>query len=286
MILFPPAVRFMMLSALGFALMSASVKLVSGWGIPVLEIVAARSLVSLAISYVDIQRKGLSVWGNHKPLLMARGLFGAFSLMCVFYSVTTLQLAQATVLQYTYPAFTAVLALIFLKERIQLSTITCLIMSFIGLLVVVGPNMDGDALVEIPWLSLAAALTGAFGSACAYVIVRRLSRSEDSSVIIFYFPLIALPISLLLLGSDFVMPGLKEIAILVLIGIFTQIGQVGLTKAMACEEAGKASAYAYIQVVFAAVLGLFLFGETPSLWTVLGGLIIIMGALVNTLWKR
>jgi len=55
-------------------------------------------------------------------------------------------------------------------------------------------------------LSIVIALLGAFGSAVAYVIVKRLSASEDSSVIIFYFPLIALPLSVLLLGDDFVVP--------------------------------------------------------------------------------
>lgn len=61
---FPLGVRYMILSALGFALMSASVKYVSVHGIPLFEIVAARALVSLIISYLDVKRKGISVWGT------------------------------------------------------------------------------------------------------------------------------------------------------------------------------------------------------------------------------
>lgn len=282
----PPAVRYMLLSALGFALMTACVKAVSGYGIPVLEIVAARALVSLLLSYLDVKRKGLSVWGNNKPLLVARGVMGVLALVCVYYSVTTLPLAEATILQYTHPAFTAILALLFLKERLQLSTIVCIALSFIGLAVMTQPDFSAGLVTGLPVLSVMAALAGAIGSSIAYVLVRKLSQTEDASVIIFYFPLIALPFSVLLLGDGFVMPDPEALLLLVLVGIFTQVGQIGLTKAMAAEKAGKASAYAYVQVVFSAILGLVFFAEIPTLWTLVGGALIISAALYNALSRK
>lgn len=283
---FSPAVRYMLLSALGFALMSACVKAVSGYGIPVLEIVAARALVSLLLSYLDVKRKRLSVWGLNKPLLMGRGIVGAVALVCVYYSLTTLPLAEATILQYTHPAFTAILALLFLKERLQLTTIVCIGMSFIGLLVMTQPDFSTGLVTGLPVLSVIAALCGALGSAIAYVMVRKLSQTEDASVIIFYFPLIALPVSVVLLGDDFVMPNLEALVLLILVGIFTQVGQIGLTKAMAAEKAGKASAYAYVQVVFSAILGVVFFAEIPTLWTLVGGGLIISAALFNALSRK
>lgn len=281
-----PAVRYMLLSALGFALMTACVKAVSGYGIPVLEIVAARSLVSLLLSYLDVKRKRLSVWGEDRPLLVARGVIGAIALVCVYYSVTTLPLAEATILQYTHPAFTAVLALLFLKERLQRSTILCIGLSFIGLLVMTQPDFSAGLVTGLPGLSVMAALAGALGSSIAYVLVRKLSQTEDASVIIFYFPLIALPVSVVLLGDDFVMPNLEALLLLILVGIFTQVGQIGLTKAMAAEQAGKASVYAYVQVVFSAILGVVFFAEIPTLWTLLGGGLIISAALFNALSRK
>ncbi|MCV6587706.1 MAG: DMT family transporter [Marinobacterium sp.] len=282
----PVAVRYMLLSALGFALMAACVKMVGAYGIPVLEIVAARALVSLALSYIDVRRKRISIWGENHLLLFARGMVGALALICVYYSVTTLPLAEATVLQYTYPAFTALIAWLFLQESVQRATLACIALSLIGVLVMVQPGSLMEAGAELPLFSVAAALLGALGSAIAYVLVRRLSQSEDASVIIFYFPLIALPVSLLLLGSDFVIPSGQAIFLLLLVGIFTQVGQIGLTKAMAAEKAGKVSAYAYVQVIFSALLGLVLFSELPTVWTLLGGALIIGGALINALWKR
>ncbi|HDM8234079.1 TPA: DMT family transporter [Vibrio campbellii] len=277
----PIGVRFMVLSAFGFALMSATVKHVSLHGIPVFEIVAARALVSLVISYLDVKRKGISVWGNNKPLLFARGAVGTMALMCVYYSVTTLPLAEATIFQYIHPVFTALLAVFFLKERIQFSTFICIALCLLGLYVMVRPETSPDAEHALPMFSVMIAILGAFGSSIAYVIVRKLSQTEDSSVIIFYFPLVALPASILLIGDQFVMPDLYLTMMLVLVGVFTQIGQLGLTKAMQTQEAGKASAYSYVQIIFSVILGIVFFGELPSAWTYLGGALIVTGALIN-----
>jgi len=282
----PMSVWYMLLSALGFALMAACVKEVSGLGIPVLEIVAARAIVSGIISYADIKRKNISMWGNNKTLLIARGTVGSFALMFVYYAVTTLPLAEATVLQYLHPVFTAVLALFFLKEVIQRSTITCIIISLLGLFIIIQPNLQLDSGVQYPWISIGAGILGAFGSAVAYIIIKKLTKTDDSSVIIFYFPMVALPISLIMLGSDFVVPSLAATALLILVGIFTQVGQVGLTKALNSADASKATAYSYVQVLFSVFIGWVYFSEVPILTTIIGGSLIMLGALINVLWKR
>ncbi|MGR5269475.1 DMT family transporter [Vibrio astriarenae] len=282
----PTGVKFMLLSAMGFALMSACVKYVSTHGIPVFEIVAARALVSLILSYLDVKRKRISIWGNNRKLLLARGTVGTMALMCVYYSVTTLPLAEATILQYVHPVSTALLGLLFLKERIQLPTLICIALCLLGLFVIVQPNMAGNHAEDLPLFSVGIALLGAMGSSIAYIIVRKLSRTEDSSVIIFYFPLVALPTSILLTWNDFVMPSLYLTFMLVLIGIFTQIGQYGLTKAMQTQAAGQASAYSYIQIVFSALIGVWVFNEIPSIWTYMGGGLIVTGALINVFGRQ
>jgi len=283
--LMPVSVWYMLLSALGFALMSACVKEVSTYGIPVLEIVAARAIVSAFISYADIKRKKISPWGNNKPLLIARGATGAIALMFVYYAVTTLPLAEATVLQYSHPVFTVFLAVVLLKETVERSTFLCIFISLIGLGVMVMPNIQGNTM-SYSWLSIGAGLLGAFGSAAAYVMVKKLTKTEDSSVIVFYFPFIALPISIILLGNDFVMPTLPALGLLLLVGVFTQIGQVGLTKALHSADANKATAYAYVQVVFSVLIGWLYFGEMPILTTIIGGGLVVAGALINVIWKR
>lgn len=279
--LIPVSARFMLLSALGFSLMSVSVKYVSNVGIPVFEIVAARGLVSLVISVADVKRKQIALWGNNKLLLLLRGIVGTFALICVFYVLTTLPLAEATLLQYVHPIFTVALAVFFLKERIQRSTLICILFCLLGLFVMVIPGQGNEWADNLPLFSVFIALIGAFCSSIAYVLIRKLSQTEDSSVIIFYFPLVALPVSVCLLHGEFVMPDVCTTLVLISVGIFTQIGQYGLTKAMKVQAAGKVSAYSYVQIVLATIFGILFFGEIPSLWTYIGGILIVSGALIN-----
>lgn len=283
----PISAWYMLLSAFSFALMAVCVKIANtNYQIPVLEIVAARAFVSVIISYVDIRHKKISVWGNNTPWLIARGTVGAFALIFVYYAISTLPLAEATILQYLHPAFTALLALFFLKEHIQRSTMLCILLGLIGLSIMIHPNFIHENTQHYSWISIAAGVLGAFGSAVAYIIVKKLTKTDDSSVIIFYFPIIALPISLLLLGNDFVIPSLAATGVLVLVGVFTQVGQVGLTKALHSADANKATAYAYVQVIFSILIGWIFFSEMPAFTTIIGGTFIMIGALINVLWKR
>lgn len=283
----PLGMRYMLLSAFGFAVMSVFVKLASAEGIPVLEIVAARALVSLFLSYADIRRKRITTFGTNKGLLFLRGLVGSFALVCVYYSITHLPLAEATVLQYLYPVITAALALFFLNEKLHWTLVLSIILSFSGVLLIVRPDfLFGELAPELSYFAVLSGLLGAFGSAAAYVLVRKLSQVEDPSVIVFYFPLIALPFSLLLLGDDFVVPSLKACGFLIMVGIFTQIGQICLTKALQAETAGRATAFSYAQVVFATLFGWALFDEVPDLWFACGALLILSGFLVNLLLKQ
>ncbi len=281
----PLGARYMIVSALAFSVMSLFVKLVGEKGLPVLEIVAARSVVSLVISYISLQRLGISLLGQRRVLLFARGLAGFIALNCVFYALTHLPLAEATVLQYLHPMFTAVLAFVFLKERFSVATLACIVISFIGLLFVVRPDIAFSTLSQpLDEIAVLAALAGAFGSAVAYVLVRSLGKTEHPLVIVFYFPLVSLPFSVLMLWDDFIMPQGTTWFYLLAVGISTQVGQVALTRAMQTETASRATSFAYLQVVFAIILGGVFYQETPNAGTLVGAGFIILAAYLNVIW--
>ena len=82
------------------------------------------------------------------------------------------------------------------------------------------------------------------------------------------------------------MASLPVLGLLILVGIFTQIGQIGLTKALHCEDASKATAYSYVQVIFSLMIGWLIFDEITLVTTLLGGALIITGAMINIFWKR
>jgi len=273
----------MVISALGFALMGALVKLAGARGFPVLEIIAARALISLGISVWDARRKGIDLLGTHRGLLFARGFVGFLALMCVYTSVIHLPLAEATLLQYTHPIFTVLFALVALGENVSRNTLICIALSLMGLLVVIQPDtFFGGSKTALHPTYTALGLLGAAGSGAAYVIVRKLAPIEDSSVIILYFPLVCLPAAILLGWDTFVIPVGIDWLVLLGVGVFTQLGQWGLTKGLALHNAGAVVAFSYIQVPIAGLLGVLLFSETPSITTAIGGALIILGALLNS----
>lgn len=275
-----PGVRAMALSALAFSAMTALVKLV-GTRLPSQEIVLARALVALALSWALLRRAGVPPLGTRRGLLLLRGVLGFAGLSCVFYAVTRLPLAEATVIQYLHPVFTALLAAVFLRERVGAGLAVAVATSLAGVVLVARPaSLFGLDARGFEPLALAAAFGGAFASACAYVVVRRLAREEHPLVIVLYFPLVTVPAALPFVVRDFVLPRGLEWAGLLGVGVLAQVGQVALTRGMQHEPAGRATALSYLQVPFAALFGLLLFGNVPDAPAVLGAALVLLGSLL------
>ena len=276
-----PGPRYMVISALAFALMGSLVKLAGEMAIPLLQIIFVRALVSVVLSLWDLRRVGVNPLGHRRGLLLARGLSGFLALMGVFYALMHLPLAQATVLQYLHPVFTALLAFLFLWERPSAATLCCVLLSLIGLGYMVSPYWASTASLDGSHLALLAGLGGAFGSGVAYTLVRKLIATEHPSVIVLYFPLVCIPGTLMLGAGDFIWPTATGWLILAGIGCFTQLGQVALTKAMQWDSASRATSLSYIQILFAASLGWCFFAETPTMATFIGSGFILLGAAIS-----
>ena len=270
-----PAGGWMLLSALAFSLMVVGVKQV-GDRLPIAEVVLARALVSLALSYGMARRMGVNPWGRQRGLLLLRGLVGSAALFCVYAAVVHLPLAAATVLQYLYPTFTALLAWLLLGERLGRRVLAAMGLGWLGVLLVAQPT--ASAALPTTWVLVAVA--GALLTAVAYVSVRRLAESEHPAVIIFYFPLVAVPMSLPLVLLEPVLPTPGELPWLVAVGVFTQVGQVGLTRALTLLPAARATAISYVQVGFAALWGWWIFGESINLPTAIGAVLILIATLI------
>ncbi len=269
-----PGVRYMILSALAFSAMAVCVKQASV-RLPTAEIVLARALISIALSAAGLRWAGVAPLGRSRGLLILRGLLGFAGLHCVFYAIGHLPLAEATVLQYLHPLFTALLALRLLGESIGRGLALGVAISFAGVLLVTGYSGPGLALDPF---AVGVAIAGAFFSGCAYVVVRRLSGSEHPLVIVLYFPMVTVPATLPFVLADPVLPIGADWLWLLGVGAAAQVGQVALTRGMTHEPAGRATALSYLQVVFAAGWGAALFGELPGPGTWIGASLVLLGS--------
>lgn len=276
---------YMIISALAFAVMAALVKEASQLGIPLLQIIFVRALISVVLSLADIVRARVHPLGHHRWLLLGRGASGFLALIGVFYALTHLSMAQATVLQYLHPVFTAILAVVFLNEYPSKATLTCIALSLLGLVVMMSPYWNTTDTIPVSIWPALAGLAGAFGSGLAYTMVRKLVATEHPSVIVLYFPMVCIPGALLLGGVDFIWPTTSGWWVLLGVGCFTQLGQLALTKAMQLNTASRVTSLSYVQIVFAGLLGWWIFGEVPMQTTFLGGGLILLGAAI-TAWMQ
>ncbi len=265
---------YMAASALGFSAMSVLVKLASP-RIPTGEIVLARAIVTLVISWVMLQRAGLIPWGTNRRGLIFRGFLGFGGLAGYYAALALLPLADATTIQQIVPLLTAFLAWRVLGERVGWATAFALACGIAGVLVIVHPSGAGT-----DPRGVAIALGAAVCSAIAYVTVRQLSKREHPLVIVFYFPLVATPLAIPWALADWVTPSPLDVVLLLAIGITTQVGQVFLTMGLAIERVGRATVVGYLQIVFAILWQLAIFGDFPTLATLGGAALIIGGTLV------
>lgn len=274
----PVGVRYMLAAAFCFSVMSLLVK-VAGQRLPTMEVVFSRSLVTLVITWGMLRRWGVAPWGGERKLLVLRALFGFAAVSCFFYGVTHLPLAEVTVIQYTNPVFTALIAALALGERLRPVESGGVALSLAGVVLVARPGFLFGQATSLDPLAVTVAVAGAVLSASAYVTVRRLGRSEHPLVIVFYFALVAT------VGSALFLPGAPwptawEWATLAGVGLSAQGGQLFMTLGLREERAGRAMSVGYVQIVFAAVWGVLFFGEFPDAWGLAGTGLVLVGTFV------
>lgn len=277
---FPLGLRYMAGAALAFSVMSLLVK-VAGQRLPSQEMVMVRAVITLALSAWAVRQAGVSPWGtpDRRGLLVLRGIVGFLALSCFYHSIVHLPLADATVIQYTNPVFAGLLAVPFLGERLRRREVMSVLVSMAGVALVMRPSFlfgHGHALDAT---TVAIGLLGAMCSATAYITVRKLGTTEHAAVIVFYFSLVSVVAAVPTALSDAIWPTPREWLVLLGIGVTTQLGQIALTHGLRLERAGRATATAYLQIVFAALWGILFFAELPDWGTFLGAALIVGSTL-------
>lgn len=275
-----PGIRYMIAGAFFFSLMSLAVKL-AGQRMPSQQIVLVRGALNVAFTYAMLRSAGVYLWGSRPRVLVLRGLLGFAALSCFYYGLIHLPLADATVLQYTNPVWTGLLAAWLLGERMKPVEGALVVASLAGVVLIARPAMlFGTDAPSLDPVAVAVALIGAVFSAAAYVTVRQLGRTEHPLVIVFYFTLVTVPASLpgVVIAGPVLPQGIEWLALLG-VGLTAQAGQVYLTRGLQIEPAGRATAVGYLQIVFAGVWGAAFFAEYPDGWAVAGALLVLVSTL-------
>ncbi len=264
---------FMLVSALGFAIMSAFVKLAGD--LPVWEKVFFRNLVSLFISWYSITTTHKIYWGQsvNRKFLAGRALTGLIGMVMYFYALDRMLLADANMLVTLSPFFVTLFAWVILKEKRTPVQLPALIVLFAASLLIIKPRFD---LAVIPAL---VAFLSAVTTGISHTLVRFMGNKEKPDTIIFYFSLISTIIIFPFIMVNFVMPDTMQWIFLLATGIFAAVGQFGLTYAYRNAPASKVTVFNFSGIVFSGALGFLIWGEISDYMSIAGAVLILCTAV-------
>ena len=271
---------FILLAAFGFSLMTFFVR-ISG-DLPTMQKVFFRNSVALIVAVsVMIRSKEKIVVGKGNRLgLFLRCFFGTTGVICNFYAIDRLGIADANMLNKLSPFFAILLSIVILKEIPNKFDIITTVIAFIGALFIIRPT--GAVSSFFPAIM---GLIGGFGAGAAYVFVRKISNNGvKTPVIVASFSLFSCLVTLPFLIFDYSPMSLKQLGFLVMAGVAASLGQFSITTTYKYAPTKEISVFDYTHVIFAALLGFAFFGEIPVALSFVGYGIIITVAVIR--WNR
>lgn len=256
-------------SAFCFALMNMFVRLAGD--LPPIEKSFFRNIVAAVIAAAMLLReRGSFKWQKGSlPGLIARSVFGTMGILCNFYAIDHLVLADASMLNKLSPFFAVIFSYIILRERVTLFQGLMVVTAFIGSMFIIKPT---PALLNPASL---VGLCGGLGAGAAYTMVRKLTEAgERKTYIVFFFSVFSCLVTLPYLIFNFHPMTIAQLIILICAGVSAAGGQFTITAAYSYAPAREISVFDYTQIIFAAALGWFVFGQIPDGFSVIGYVII------------
>jgi drug/metabolite transporter (DMT)-like permease len=274
-------ILYMLIASIAFGFMNLSVKMIGHMHVS--QVVFFRAVVQIVLGLAVLIQQRQSPFGKNPKMLFMRGFFGSMGLLCYFYTLQKMPLGNAIVIHYLSPILTTLLALALGDEIVKPRQWLFFGLSFLGVVVVNGLSS------QVTWFGILAGLGGAVFSAFAYNTIRRLKGIENPNVVVFYFPLVTLPMSLLypaFITDAWRMPIHNEWFWLLVTGVATQIGQFFMTRAYQEDATSRVSAISYAGVIWATAVGVFIFAESYSIWQFVGIALVLMGMILNLIFTK
>lgn len=269
-------VFYIIVSAFCFALMNMFVRLAGD--LPSIQKSFFRNVVAMVFAAAILFKNRIPFCcrqGNFW-LLALRSAAGTIGILCNFYAVDHLVLADASMLNKMSPFFAILFSLWFLKEKISLTQTACVLGAFLGSLCIIKPTF-----ANVDLTAALIGLIGGIGAGAAYTCVRKLGRrGEKSPLIVFFFSTFSCLVTLPWILFDYHPMTFVQLASLLYAGLSAAGGQFAITAAYTHAPAREISVYDYSQVIFSALLGLIVFGQAPDWLSVLGYVVICSMAVL------
>ncbi|XP_036936827.1 solute carrier family 35 member G1 [Acanthopagrus latus] len=273
------------LSTVFFSIIALLVKTIQG--VHAIEISAIRCFFQMLFTapLLIYHKTGFLGPREKRKYLVFRGFVGSNAMILLFYAVQQMPLADATVIMFSNPVFTSLLAWIFLKERCTIWDLVFMVFTLTGVILIARPPfIFGDHLRGIEGnytnhiKGTIAAFAGAVGAAFTYVVLRKIGKSVHYYLSVWYYAVIGFIeciITVSVLGEWKIPSCGRDRWLLMLIAVLGIAGQSFLTKALQIEKAGPVALVRTVDVVLAFLFQFIFFNRAPTWWSLGGALFVV-----------
>lgn len=261
---------YIIMAGFFFSLMTFFVK-ISG-NLPTMQKAFFRNAVAAVVAGATLLRskEGFHIKRSSWPYLFMRCACGTSGVICNFYAIDKLGLADSNMLNKLSPFFAIIMSVFVLHEVADKVEWTTVVIAFVGALFVIKPSFNFDAVYGL------IGLLGGLGAGVAYTFVRKLgTMGERGPIIVFCFSFFSCIVLFPPLVLNYAPMTNRQLLCLLLAGAAAAGGQFSITKAYTKAPAKEISVFDYSQILFAALLGFFFLGELPDVYSILGYFIII-----------
>jgi drug/metabolite transporter (DMT)-like permease len=285
------AILLKLASVFLFAIMSAAVRWL-GDRVPVGESVFFRSAMGIIPVVVFYAWRGelATVVRTKRPLgHLGRGMISVVSMFLNFAALARLPLMDATAIGFAAPLFTVALAALLLKERVQIHRWAAVTIGFAGVIVMLWPYLNLSHLVSAgsaaSTVGAVCALGSCFTGAASVIQTRRLTDSETTASIVFYFSFFSASFSAVTLPFAWHTPNAMELLALFSLGILGGSAQILLTASYRWAPASVVAPFDYTAMLWAFLIGFWLFDEVPTVHVFVGSVIVVASGLY-VIWRE
>ena len=277
-------------SVLVFIVMAALIKSTAAH-VPAGETVFFRSAFAIPVIVVWLALRRELTTGFHAQNPVGhvwRGLMGTLAMGLGFAGLGYLPLPEVTAIGYAAPILVVVFAAMFLGEEVRLFRLASVALGLSGVLIVLSPRLtvlSGEVASHREAFGAMLVLGGAIFAALAQVFVRKLVVNEKTAAIVFWFSLTATILSLATIPFGWVVPTPTEAVTLISAGLLGGVGQILLTSSYREADASLVAPFDYASMLFALLIGYFVFGEVPT-WTMLAGASLVIAAGILIIWRE
>lgn len=268
--------------------MYVSVKAVSD-AVPLGEIVFFRAFFALIPLLLFLWWRsefphGMATQRPYDHLL--RSVFGVVSLFASFAALARLSVAEAVLIAQLSPMLTAVAAVFILSERLTIWRVLGVLVGFVGVLVLVWPDLGGGTLERVRIAGVVLALVSAALSALSIIMVRSLNRTESPGAIALYFVIASMACALLTLPWGWVVPDGSTLVMLIAAGLFGGFAHIAMTLSFRYAEASRLAPYEYVGLLWPLLADLLIFRLSLSASFLLAAPLVLAGAAVASMEGR